>query len=284
MIGKPISGEGTALPEPTAKPSDESSNDANDTKRASDIEDALKYCRKYRSYDPSHSKSHIGLSALAIAQLRLDVEAASSQAGHTTKAPTDFGFFDALELWEHNLRDQMGSLDLAKDFNEMRKRAAVRFPRDEKTDPKTWEEFVAQHKAHGWLGIKGMFANVGLWMRAYQTLDCEGFERYADAVNLPRNSAAREMMQTIAQRYIRLKHEGGDTPYWAELAIISLLDDERFERFLRVTSGMGGLFADELVTALQKESLEARMRRKAERGLDDPSVVHQALPASKQED
>jgi hypothetical protein len=115
-------------------------------------------------------------------------------------------------------------------------------------------------------------------MRAYQTLDPEGFERYADAVNLPKNSAARELMQKIAQRYIRLKQEGSETPYWAELAIISLLDDEGFERFLRVTSGTGGLFADELVTALQNESLEARMRRKAERGLADPSVVYKAVP------
>jgi hypothetical protein len=217
-----------------------------------------------------------------MAQVRLDVEAALFKAGRKTIAPVDHDFFDPFELNEDSLRDDMCSLGLADEFDEIRKRAEARFPQVEDTEAWEAQPFVAQYKARNWSGMKGVFAHASLWLKAEKKLSATVFEQFAAASDLPAGCPSRAEIQRIAQRYARVQSFGlSEFSYWALFAVISLLDADQFDQLVSLAGDMGPLFANELVEFLEKEPLDARMKRKAVSG-GHPSVAYEIkrLPSS----
>src|SRR3954453_4796528 len=94
------------------------------------------------------------LTALAHAQLRLDVEAAFQNAGRHSPLPIDKEFFDPLEADEDELRKTVGTL--AVNFDEMRSRAEARFPL---RHPRSAE----RGRLMDWWGMKGLIGWSALW-------------------------------------------------------------------------------------------------------------------------
>jgi hypothetical protein len=276
MTGKVVSGEGSSLPKSPLNQS-ESLNAAPEGNCTRVADDAV----ANDSHGPP-SNSDFGdcdtsdsLSPLAMAQIRLDVEAAFFQAGRKTSVPVDIDFFDPFELGEDELQAEMSSLGRVNDFDEMRARAENRFPLEQEREDEKVQRLVAQHKAYNWLGMKGVIAFAALWLEAERKLNCTQLEEYANAVGLPANSSARTMIQVLAERYALLESRGlSDSHYWCLFAVISLMDKERFEQLISVSVDMGAMFADDLVKFFHEGPLDARMERKAERGLDDPTVVY----------
>lgn len=94
------------------------------------------------------------LTALALTQLRLDVEAAMQKAGDSL-GPIDHDFFDPLEDDEDRLRSSMVRHGLEDDFDEMRSRAEAKFPPSDPNEEKSAED---RYKAMDWLSMKGVIA------------------------------------------------------------------------------------------------------------------------------
>ena len=214
------------------------------------------------------------LTALALVQLRLDVEAVMQKAGRSLGPVDDRAFFDPLDADEDSLQSSMAELGLEDDFDEMFSRAATRFP---PSDPKEEVPAEDRYKAMNWLGMRGVIARSALWAEVAD-LGPARLDQFATAVGISNNIPAREMIEKIARRYVRAKKIGlFEFRYWAEFAVFTLLDDEQFEQFVSVANDMGFMLARELVTALQDEPLGARMKRKAESG-GAPSVYYIAKP------
>jgi hypothetical protein len=213
------------------------------------------------------------LTALALTQLRLDVEAAMQKAGHSL-GPVDHAFFDPLEDDEDRLRSSMVKLGLEDDFDEMRSRAEARFP---PSDPK--EEVTAEDRyiEMNSLGMKGVIARSALWAEVAD-LGPARLDQFATAVGIANDIPGREMIEKIALRYARAKQIGlFEFRYWAMFAVFTLLDDGQFEQLVGVADDMGLMFASELVTALHDEPLGALMKSRAESG-GVPVVGYIATP------
>ena len=208
------------------------------------------------------------LTGLALAQLRLDVEAAMQKAG-LSLGPVDRAFFDPLEADEDSLQSSMAELGLEDDFDEMLSRAETNFP---PSDPR--EEVTAEdrYKAMNSLGMKGVIARSALWAEVADVGPAR-LDQFATAVGISNDIPAREMIEKIALRYVRAKQIGlFEFRYWAMFAVFDLLDDEQFEQFVSVANDMGFMLARGLA-----EPLSARMKRKTESG-GAPSVFYIAKP------
>jgi hypothetical protein len=215
------------------------------------------------------------LSALALTQLRLDVEAAVTEAGRSTREPLDHEFFDPLMIDDERLEDEMSQLGLLDQFHEMRKRAQERFPQPKVQEGTGAQWFADRYRSQNWLGMKGVLAHAATWLDAQQ-LDETEFDEFAAAVDLPKGSAARAMIDVLAQRHSKARSMGlSSYSYWSQFAVAMLFSEERFELMVSVADDMSLMFADELVEALHAEPLDARMNRKAESG-GAPSVFYQA--------
>jgi hypothetical protein len=215
------------------------------------------------------------LSPLAHAQLRLDVEAIFRKAdrhgvGRRAVCPVDFDFFDPFELSEEQLETSMQDLNLAEEFESMRRQAAARFPQQEVKDP------LQLYNSVDWHSMKGIFCRATQWNK--ERAGPSGIDQFAEAVNLPESSPARQLIEKVADR-LRLRKTIGvsEFSYWAMFAVFTLLDDHQFELFLGVASDMSLMFAGELAHALSVEPLRDRMKRKAMTG-GAPSVMYEALP------
>jgi hypothetical protein len=282
MVGKLVSGEGTILPEPTSKPSGDSLNDKNAASAAPDApkHKGRKRRKKYSwnhdftNYDP-WPFAGTDLTPLALNQLRLDFEAA--QDGGRTSGPEDFEYFDPFDMSESILQYEMRSLGL--DFEELKKRAEARFPRAAEIEGDVQRAVTLNEKINP-VGMKGLLQRLPLWLDAKRKFSCSDFEHYADAVGMPANSPARVLIEAIAPRYAMLRYVVPTFPYWAQFAVMTLFDEEKFAQFIGVAFDMSGVSTYDLVHLLCDESLDARIKRKAARGLDDPSVVFVKRPPS----
>ena len=213
------------------------------------------------------------LTALALVQLRLDVEAAMQKAGDFL-GPVDHDFFDPLEDDEDRLRSSMVRLGLEDDFDEMRSRAEAKFPPSDPKDEKSVED---RYQAMDWLSMKGVIARSALWAEVAD-LGPARLDQFATAVGIANDIPAREMIEKIALRYVRAKKIGlFEFRYWAIFAVFNLLDDEQFAQFVGVADDMGLMFASELVTVLHDEPLGALMKSRADSG-GGPVVGYIATP------
>ena len=204
------------------------------------------------------------LSALALTQLRLDVEEACRKAGTTTGCPTDYLFFDPLEEMETRLDDSMDKLNFANEFVQMREAAANRFPLSEWDEHGPSEERFSRMDGHG---IKGLFAQSTLWAEAARVSEAE-LERFSAAVGLAQGDPIRELHEKLGQRLRQGVESLGfsDFRYWATLAVCSSMDQVQFDQFVRIAGSMSLLYAKDLASHLHAEPLDARIRRKVQSG------------------
>jgi hypothetical protein len=222
--------------------------------------------------------THRKLSALALTQLRLDVEEASRKAGKTTGCPIDYHFFDPLEESEESLEGKMSELNLANEFGQLREAAAGRFPLGESDEYVPAED---RFERVDWHGIKGLFVHSTLWSECAMVSETE-LQRFSAAVGISQDLRALETYEKLAQRLRLVEATLGfsDFRYWAMFAVCESMDNEQFDHFINVASDMGLMFAKELARHLHAEPLEARIKRKAESG-GAPSVVYQAIPVTR---
>ena len=132
------------------------------------------------------------LTALALTQLRLDVEAAMQKAG-LSLGPVDRAFFDPLDADEDSLQSSMADLGLEDDFNEMFSRAETTFPPSDPREEVTAEDRYIEMNS---LGMKGVIARSALWAEVAD-LGPARLDQFATAVGIAHDIPAREMIERL---------------------------------------------------------------------------------------
>jgi len=195
------------------------------------------------------------LSALALTQLRLDVEEAMRNAGHNPLGPLDREFFDPVYYCESSLEFHMDRIGLRNEFARMRARAEARFPMVQHGVPSL------EH-----LGMKGVIARAALWAEAADPAQIDVLDENA-----------RKLMDRLCRRY-RTAKSGGFSEFipWAVFFTFTQLDDTKFDQLVKVSDDMSLMMAGDLIRAFSVKSLDAFMDRRAESGA--PVVMYQALP------
>jgi hypothetical protein len=220
------------------------------------------------------------LSALAKAQLRIDVETKLCNAVRTVNVPNDYEFFDPFEVDAQLLRYEMRSIGRGDEFAELMERAKARFPKVEETGQGDPQFFESRYNSQNdiWLGVKGVFTQAALWLEAKEKLDPAKFEEFAEAVNLRPGSKARAMVERVAQQYTRARSLGSSRfLYWALLAVILLLDDDQFDQLASAYDDLRHMRANELTQFLSERHLQDILRWKAENG-GAACVIYEFVP------
>jgi hypothetical protein len=127
------------------------------------------------------------------------------------------------------------------------------------------ETFVGKMKLLDGRGHPGLMEQVPLWNENAKRLTPEQFARCTVALGLPDSRPSGFLMANIARRFAR-GHEVLSTEFsdFALLTVLTVFDDDMFERVLRAGLDMTPLFANEILNAIAAVPMHRRVKSRSE--------------------